>query len=349
MKQLLDHGLMSALGGVALGVVLVAALATADTPVQPKPKAAPPPPSPSSTREPENTDDLKAMQDQVKAVLKRAMPATVGVSLGTSAGSGVVINEEGYVLTAGHVSGKPDQNCTLIFPDGKRVRAKTLGWNKRLDSGLIKITEKGKWPFVPMGDSKKLKKGQWVVGVGHPGGFRPGRTPVVRVGRVLQTTPTLIQTDCALVGGDSGGPLFDLDGRVVGIHSRISWNITSNIHVPVNSYKDDWPRLAKGEEWGSMFDFLGRGGPGNAYLGIGFDPEKDDLAIVEVNKGTPAEKAGFKVGDVVTKIDDVKMEKRNDLFALIRKKRPGDQITIEVSRGGKPVKIAVKLGTRPSE
>ncbi|MFO0930483.1 MAG: trypsin-like peptidase domain-containing protein [Gemmataceae bacterium] len=345
MIPLLHRGPLSGLTGVLFGLVLVTAMTPADTADQPKAKK--PPTAPVTTFEPENPEDLKAIQEQVKLVLKRALPATVGVSLGSSAGSGVVINEEGYVLTAGHVSGKPDQVCTLIFPDGKRVRGKTLGWNKRLDSGLIKITEKGKWPFMPMGDSKKLKKGQWVIGVGHPGGFRPGRTPVVRLGRVLNNTATLIQTDCALVGGDSGGPLFDLDGRVVGIHSRISWNITANIHVPVSVYKEDWPRLAKGDEWGGMLDFLSR--PGSAYLGVGFEPEKDDLKVVEVTKDTAAEKAGVKVGDVLAKVDDVKLEKRADLFAFMRKKKPGEQITLEVVRAGKPMKISVKLGTRPSE
>lgn len=346
MKSHLDRGLLSGMQGVVLGMAIVTAMAGADTSDQPKSKQ-PPPPVSVKALEPENAEDLKAIQEQVKLVLKRALPATVGVSLGSSAGSGVVINEEGYVLTAGHVSGKPDQHCTLIFPDGKRVRGKTLGWNKRLDSGLIKITEKGKWPHVPMGDSKKLKKGQWVIGVGHPGGFRAGRDPVVRLGRVLQNTATLIQTDCPLVGGDSGGPLFDLDGRVVGIHSRISWNITANIHVPVNGYKEDWPRLAKGDEWGGMLDFLGR--PGSAYLGIGFDPEKEDLKVVEVNKDTAAEKAGLQVGDMLVKVDDVKLDKRTELFAFMRKKKPGDQITLEILRAGKPVKISVKLGTRPSE
>lgn len=345
MIPLLHRGPLSGLTGVLFGLVLVTAMTPADTADQPKAKKSPT--APVTTLEPENPEDLKAIQEQVKLILKRALPATVGVSLGSSAGSGVVVNEEGYVLTAGHVSGKPDQVCTLIFPDGKRVRGKTLGWNKRLDSGLIKITEKGKWPFMPMGDSKKLKKGQWVIGVGHPGGFRPGRTPVVRLGRVLNNTATLIQTDCALVGGDSGGPLFDLDGRVVGIHSRISWNITANIHVPVSVYKEDWPRLAKGDEWGGMLDFLSR--PGSAYLGVGFEPEKDDLKVVEVTKDTAAEKAGVKVGDVLAKVDDVKLEKRADLFAFMRKKKPGEQITLEIVRAGKPMKISVKLGTRPSE
>src|SRR5207248_6192434 len=118
-------------------------------------------------------------------------------------------------------------------------------------SGLIKITENGKkWPFAEMSDSAKLKKGQWCLSLGHPGGFRRGRAPVVRLGRVLKFDTTLIQTDCTLVGGDSGGPLFDMEGKVIGIHSRIGGAITANVHVPADTYTETWDRLVKGEALG---------------------------------------------------------------------------------------------------
>src|SRR5262249_56787918 len=105
---------------------------------------------------------------------------------------------------------------------------------------MIKIPETGQYPHVEMGDSKSLQKGQWVVSLGQPGGFVPGRSPVLRLGRVINSTDSLIQTDCTLVGGDSGGPLFDLDGKVIGIHSRIGERISFNIHVPVATYRDEW-------------------------------------------------------------------------------------------------------------
>src|SRR5260370_6648510 len=109
---------------------------------------------------PESIEDLRAIQEQVKKVLDKVVPCTVGVVVGNSSGSGVVINSEGYVLTAGHVSGKPGQDCFLIFPDGKRVKGKTVGWNKGMDSGMIKIAEDGKWSFVEMGDSADVQHGQ---------------------------------------------------------------------------------------------------------------------------------------------------------------------------------------------
>src|SRR5438067_1202115 len=107
---------------------------------------------------PENVADLRAIQTQVNKVLDKVVPCTVGIVVGGSSGSGVIIDKEGTVLTAGHVSGKPGQDCTLIFHDGKRVKGKTLGQNKGIDSGMIKIAEEGNWPHVEMGNSADLKK-----------------------------------------------------------------------------------------------------------------------------------------------------------------------------------------------
>lgn len=354
MKRLLHHGVFPGLAGVVLGLAVLASVAAAPATHDPVKAAAPA--AILDKKDPDGLADLKAMQDRVKSVLKKVMPATVGVLLGPGAGSGVIVTDDGIVLTAGHVSGKPDQNCTLVFPDGTRVKGKTLGYNKRMDSGMIKITDKvpphiavdGKFPTAPRGDSSKLKRGQWLLAVGHPGGYRNGRTPPVRLGRVLKSEGSLIQTDCALVGGDSGGPLFDLDGNVIGIHSRISWSLNSNIHVPVNAYKDDWERLAKGEEWGGYFDFLSR--PANqGYLGVVFDPEAEDLKITEVTKDSPAAKAGLKAGDVIVKIGDTKFEARKDLMEFMRKKKIGDEVTVHLLRDDKPMKFTLKLGKRPSE
>ena len=205
---------------------------------------------------PENVDDLTSIEKHVQRVIERVNPAVVGVIVGPGQGSGVIISEDGVVLTAGHVSGKPGQTATIILPDKTRLTAKTLGQNKAIDSGMIKIepdpkNPNRKFPFIDMGKSAELKSGQWVLAIGHPGGFRPNRTPVVRVGRILRANPFLIQTDCALVGGDSGGPLFDMHGKVVGIHSRIGGKeITENVHVPVDTFRQTWDKLAKGESWG---------------------------------------------------------------------------------------------------
>lgn len=302
-----------------------------------------PPPAALEKSAPEDVEDLKAIQTQVQAVLQKVLPCTVGVRVGGAWGSGVIVREDGYVLTAGHVSAQPNHDVMLLLMDGRRVKGKTLGANHGIDSGLIKISEEGTWPFAPMGSSVNLKLGQWCLATGHPGGYKSGRTPVVRLGRVLSVTDRLIQTDCTLVGGDSGGPLFDLQGRVIGIHSRIGGPLTANIHVPVDTYRHNWERLTKAEVWGSRLDSRGRFG---AYPGFQIDSESKDCRVSEIFPGAPAEKAGFRVDDVITRFDGQKIANSEDLVNQLRRKRPGDEILVEVLRGEKALTLKLAIGRR---
>jgi serine protease Do len=294
---------------------------------------------------PESAEDLKQLQEHVKKVLKKVMPATVGIRIGNVAGSGVIIDAEGHVLTAGHVSGKPGRACVVILPDGKMLKARTLGQNVGIDSGLIQITSKGPFPHLEMGDSAKVLPSEWVLSIGHPGGFKIGRTPVVRLGRVSLATGQFIRTDCTIVTGDYGGPLIDMRGRVIGIHSRIGFAITENVHVPVNTYKETWDRLVKSDSWGS--GLFGRRSP--PYLGIRFTRGSEDLKIAEVYKDTPGARAGLLVGDVIVSFDGTKLSKRVDLLEFLQKKRVGDEVVILVQRGGKEVTVRLKLGPRPGD
>jgi serine protease Do len=290
---------------------------------------------------PESVDELKALQKQVHEVLDKVLPCTVGVQIGAAQGSGVIVSKDGYVLTAGHVSAQPGRDVTLILRDGKKIKGKTLGNNRVIDSGMIKITDEGDWPFLEMGKSADLKRGQWVIAAGHPGGYRQGRTPPVRLGRVLDNNDGVIRTDCTLVGGDSGGPLFDLDGKVVGIHSRIGGTITSNMHVPVDTYRATWDRLAKSE-------VIGGRDSNTAYLGIASDPDAKECKIKEVNADSPADKAGIKADDVITKLDGQKIENFDDLAKVLGKKKAGDKVDVEVKRGEEMLTLKVTLGKRPN-
>jgi serine protease Do len=317
----------------------LAPLALADVPPQAQPS------TPALEKEvPETVEELRAIQDQVRKALGRVMPCTVAVRVGRGQGSGVVVSADGYVLTAGHVVGEKGREVKITFPDGKVVNGKTLGMNRAIDSGLIKITDEGKWPFAPMGHSQDVKRGQWCITIGHPGGFKEGRSPVVRVGRVLDKSETLLRTSCALVGGDSGGPLFDLDGKVIGIHSRISNSITANIHVPVDTYRETWERLEKGETWGGR---LGSRSDAPAYLGVEFDLKARDCKLFRIAPGSPAEKAGLQENDVVTRFGRRKIETSEDLINQVARRDPGDEVTLEVQRGDESLKLQVVLGKRP--
>ncbi len=295
---------------------------------------------------PESVDDLKAIQRQVHKVLDKVIPCTVGLQIGNAAGSGVIITEDGYVLTAAHVSGEPDRDVVIRMPDGTRLKGKTLGHNTSIDSGLIKITKEGKYPHAEMGHSADLKKGEWCLTIGHPGGFQPGRTPVVRLGRILESTDKVIRTDCTLVGGDSGGPLFDMNGNVIGIHSRIGGTITSNYHVPIDTFRDTWDRLVASETWGS--DRRGRG-DGGAYLGIKSSEENKECRVSQVMPNSPAQKAGLQVDDVITGFDGKPVNSFEDLGNFLNRKKPGDKVVLEIQRGDEVLKLDVMLGRRNAD
>lgn len=298
-----------------------------------------------SKKIPESVQELKEIEAHVRLLAKNVMPAVVGIRIGASSGSGVIIDAEGHVLTAGHVSGDPNRNCELILPNGRKVKGRTLGANHSIDSGMIKILDKGPFPFVEMAKSADLDRGDWCLAIGHPGGFQTGRSPVVRLGRLLDVTPKYLRSDCTLVGGDSGGPLFDMKGRVIGIHSRIGGAITANIHVPVDTYRDTFDRLVAAEVWGSR---LFGGNASDAYLGIQMDPESKECKIQSVLAKSPAEKAGLKADDMIVKFDGRDIASRDEFLKLLQRKAPGNTVSLDVLRGEERLQLRVVLGKRPA-
>ncbi|MEQ8791920.1 MAG: trypsin-like peptidase domain-containing protein [Pirellulaceae bacterium] len=277
---------------------------------------------------PTSAADLAAMQEKVQQLAEHVIPCTVNVQIGRpprmAQGSGVIISKDGYVMTAAHVNGAPGRDVVFTFADGSTAKGKTLGVDRRIDAGLMKITDEGEWPHLEIGDSKSLKSGQWVLATGHPGGYQKGRKPVVRLGRVLLATNGVVMTDCTLVGGDSGGPLFDMDGKVVAIHSRISSGISENMHVPANTYTEHWDELAAG-------DIIGI--PTQPYIGVNRDLESDEARIAAVVPESPAEKSGIKAGDVITRFDGKQVPNFDVLAELVMQKDPGDKVKVEVKRG----------------
>jgi serine protease Do len=280
---------------------------------------------------------LRAMQVRMKELVAKLTPSVVGVQVGPSQGSGVVVDKDGTVLTAAHVNGKKDLDVLFLFADGTRKRGKTLGSNKKVDGGMMKIeTDKENLVPVELGDSDELKPGEWVVALGHPGGYDPKRQPVLRLGRVLSVSRSTIVTDCTLVGGDSGGPLFDMDGKLVGIHSRIGGSIASNMHVPVNTYSDSWDRLADSKEWGDGESFIGVRGARNV----------DNALLDSVYPGSPAEQAGLKGGDVIVEFDGKPVKNFSDLADAVENTEPGDQVSLKVQRGEETVELKMTIGKK---
>ncbi|MEM9414464.1 MAG: trypsin-like peptidase domain-containing protein [Planctomycetota bacterium] len=293
-------------------------------------------------REPKTLAHLRELEERVEAVVAMAAPATVCIRAGGGSGSGVIVSEDGLVLTAGHVAMRPGTRVTFVFPDGSTARGEALGINEGIDSGLLQITDEGPWPFVEMGDLETVERGDWVIAMGHPGGFDAERPVVARLGRVLNSRDDVVQSDCTIIGGDSGGPLLDLNGKVIGIHSRIGGGLTANFHVPISTYTDTWERLAAGEMWNRAMPTSGLRA-GDPYIGV--RPSRRGGAVIgEVIEGQAADNAGIRRGDRVTAVDGKPVESFGDIVHEIRANKPGDEVVFSVVRDGEALELELEMG-----
>ncbi len=297
-------------------------------------------------KEPTTLEELKALELQQSKVAKAIESVTVNVQQGSAQGSGVIITPDGYVLTAAHVAGGANRDAYIILNDGTRVRAKTLGMNRDKDAGLMKIVDQRStpWPHATLGRSRDLKVGQWCIASGHPGGWKPERGAAIRVGRVLSISKSrgeseahTLFTDCALIGGDSGGPLFNLEGKLVGIHSRIGTDVIDNMHVPIDVFQSSWDRMARKEVWGALPGF-------QPVIGVKGEDQNPLPLIASVVPDGPADLAGVRAGDLVLAVDGVKISAFSDLRKTVGACMPGDVIFLKVQRGDEVLKLAVTVG-----
>ncbi len=289
---------------------------------------------------PHDVADLRSMEKQIQEVTRKALDATVGVIVGPAQGSGVVVSEDGLIFTAGHVIGKPGREVTVILNDGTRVKGVTLGTDRSIDSGAIQITTPGKYKHLPVRPSSNLRDGEWVLVMGHAGGIVKDRRPALRLGRVLANSRDVIATDATLVGGDSGGPLLDIQGNVIGINSRIGNRITANLHVPSTQYLDSLDRLRKSEVWGRL-------GGTQPYLGVRCDTERQEVVVTRVTPGSPADQAGIQEGDQILRFNDREIKSFDNLKLMVNQYSPGDRINVRIRRSsGNVITLEVELTDR---
>ena len=281
--------------------------------------------------------DLRAEERHRTNLAARVSSAVVAVRIGGAMGSAVVISEDGIVLCAAHVCGQPGREVLFNFADGRTARGRTLGTNHGIDSGLMKITDPGPWPHVKVGELTQAKLGDWVLALGHPGGFDPRRPVVVRLGRIIRLTPDFLQTDCTLNSGDSGGPLFDMHGRVIGIHSRISTSLSANFHVPITTFLETWERLANAESWGSSR-------PVQSYVGALGLSEGGGYRLIRIEANSPAANAGLRVDDVIIEVDGKKITGGESYVRSLAAMTPGKESLFQVQRGTEKVSVRVLVG-----
>ena len=290
---------------------------------------------------PENQEDLIAIQERLRKILPEAKKAVVAIESGDGAGSGVIVSENGMILTAAHVIGKSGKRVKVRLPDGSRVNAITLGGSEISDAGMAEITDEGDWPVAPMAERGSSKIGDWCFALGHPGGFDEERGIIVRLGRIIAKENETIQTDSRLLGGDSGGPLFDFNGRIIGIHSRISKKDDQNFHAPIEAFRANWKSFR--EEKLLTQNSLREGG----FLGVGCKETEEGLKVIEIIERSAAKKARLKKGDIIVKVNGDVIDTREELTIAISTTGPGESVIIDFLRGEKEMTAKVKLGKRP--
>ena len=293
------------------------------------------------TRAPKTLAETKLLEQRVQELVEKVRPATISMFGGT----GVIVGEEGYILSAGHVVVQPGRRFRIRFEDGTRATAVTLGVDERYDSGMAKIVSDVDFPYLEMGNSSDLERGEWCLAVGFPVSFSRSKKPPVRLGRVLSNRSRNIVSDCTIMGGDSGGPLFDLDGKVIGINSRVSGSLNQNMHVPVDIFTRDWDSLIKNE----VYNKAGRLKPSpenRGYLGISWPRGSTTPVIGRVLSGSAADKVGLKAGDLIIELKGKKTEEVSDVTQQLSNSSVGDEVSLKVLRDEEEIRFKVTLGKR---
>jgi serine protease Do len=275
---------------------------------------------------------------------------------GESLGSGFIISSDGYILTNRHVVAHAD-SVTVNLPDHRSFTAKVVGSDKVYDIALLKIDATG-LPTVAIGDSNALQPGQWVVAIGSPYGLDHSVSAgiVSYVGRSLGTDQAdvpFIQTDVPINRGNSGGPLFNLDGQVVGINSQIfstdGGSMGLSFSIPIDLAMNAAHQLKT------------RGYVSRGMIGVGIQNITDSIAksegmaqaegalVAQVQPGGAAAKAGLQIGDVITAFDGHKIYESAELPPLVAMTAPGTEATMNVLRNGKPMTVKVKVAEMPRQ
>lgn len=268
-------------------------------------------------------------------------------------GSGFIIDKDGYILTNNHVVAGADE-IVVKLTDNEEFDARVVGLDKSTDLALIKIDAKKPYKALKLGDSDRLKVGEWVLAIGNPFGLEQTVTSgiISAKGRSIGSGPydNFLQTDASINPGNSGGPLFNLKGEVVGINTAIlAQGQGIGFAIPINMAKELLPQLKdKGRVTrGWLGVIMQPWEPGMAEK-FGLDKERGVL-IGDIKEGDPADRAGILPGDVIVEFDGEKIKDSRALLKEVAKKNPGLAVEVKVLRAGKELTLMVTLGERSSE
>jgi serine protease Do len=294
----------------------------------------------------------KFFEEQFKGQSPESMPnARI-----QAVGSGFIVDPDGYIVTNNHVI-KDAGEITVILQDGTRYTAKVKGRDPKTDLALLKIEAPEKLAYVRFGDSDKAKVGDWVIAVGNPFGLGGSVSAgiISARGRDIQSGPydDYLQIDAPINRGNSGGPLFDASGKVVGVNTAIfspgggnvgiGFAIPAALAGPVIAELKSEGRVERGwlgVQIQSIDDALAE------TLGL---EEEDGALVSSVQPDSPAERAGFKIGDVILEFGEQKVADARDLPRIVANTDGGDNVTVAVWRDGKRESLDVTLGILPGE
>jgi serine protease Do len=271
-----------------------------------------------------------------------------------SSGSGVIVDQSGYILTNNHVI-ENAQDITVRLSDSRKLTATLVGRDPKTDLAVLKVTASGPLPTAELGDSDRLRVGQWVIAIGNPFGL--DRTVTVGIvsatarNRVGVTTyENFIQTDASINPGNSGGPLLNLDGRVIGINTAIvAAGQGIGFSIPINEAKV------------VMAQLIAKGRVVRGWLGIAIQDVSDELAasfgvreregvlVADVMKGGPGEAAGLKAGDVIVGLDGGRIREVPELQRRVANVAPGQNVAIVVVRDRTQQTLRVRVGEMPTD
>jgi serine protease Do len=266
------------------------------------------------------------------------------------AGTGFIIDKDGHILTNHHVI-EGAERILVKLTDGRSLFAQVVGADPETDIALIKVPSDGKLPHAVMGDSDDLRVGEWVCAIGNPLAYEHTVTVgvVSFIGRKLfdMSLDNYIQTDAAINFGNSGGPLINTRGEVIGINSAISRQASSiGFAVPINQAKLILPQLKE------------KGGVSRGYIGVALRDVDPDLQaslrltqtsgalVQDVTAGSPGERAGLKPYDLITAVDRRDVGSNDELIREIAARTPGTTARLEVIRDGRLHDVNVKLAAR---
>ena len=279
-------------------------------------------------------------------VAREITPTVVSVSRQGGSGSGVIVSRDGVVLTNAHVVGRASA-VQVGLADGRSLRGRVIGMDETIDVAVVRV-EASNLPAAPIGDSDRLEVGQSAIAIGNPLGLE--RTVTSGVVSAVNRSPRgfdlagLIQTDAAISPGNSGGPLVDSRGRVIGINTAVLAGAGASglgFAVPINLAND------------VVRQVLTTGRVTRAFIGIGYadvDPElaREGIIVGRVEAGSPAARAGIRQQDIIVRANGTAITSGGDLRRLLRSLTPGSTLRLEIVRGSNRRTISLQLGEATS-